>query len=62
MEVGQHTLTLDLLASYFQNKISSSDTKMFDLGKEAGPWCENSPVCREQQEVEIGKAILMKEI
>lgn len=62
MKVGPYVLTLDFLASYFQNKISSSDKKMFDLGKEAGLWSGSSPVRGEQQEMEVGKAILMKEM
>lgn len=44
MKVGLYILTLDFLASYFQNKISNSDKKMFDLGKEAGSWSGSSPV------------------
>lgn len=62
MKVGPYVLTLDFLASYFRNKVSNSDKKMFDLGKEAGLWSGSSPVRGEQQEMEVGKAILMKEI
>lgn len=62
MKVWLYMLTLDFLASYFQNKMSDSDKKMFDLGKEAGSWRGSSPVLGEQQQMEVGKAIVTEEI
>lgn len=62
MKVWLYMLTLDFLASYFQNKMSDSDKKMFDLGKEAGSWRGSSPVRGEQQQMEVGKATITKKI